>query len=291
LLKKIPALLSILTLVSLCSCTPVFSNPGSEEWILVQENKDSGQSVTYISHDAIKIVNKISGVSILAKTPDWKVYVFRPDEKKIWSCHLEQLSAFLLVNPYAPLTSRPHQPVVVRKVPTEKRQGSDQLVDITGKGELCGLRWTQYSGKIGSTAFVLRTADNINVAPKVAEVLARMTSAPEMDKISLFYKRNSPAASTYAEQHRIDKKAPVFSQSQNNVRDLRAGPQIFLTTITAKNQELDPRDFAIPKDYKRVAEATDVTYSKEQKNEITDFSDLGFASETKKFKDKAGNQK
>ncbi len=83
----------------------------------------------------------------------------------------------------------------------------------------------------------------------------------------------------------------MYDYKQDNVRDLRNGPQIHLTTLSAKKSPLDAKDFEIPKDYTRVKSVTDVSFSSKQKNEITDLSDLGFASESKTFKEKNGSQK
>ena len=78
-----------------------WSSPALSEWVLEQDAQDLGEHTVTISHDAVKIECHTLGYIVIAKAPDWKIYCFRPVEKKIWIGKLDLFNGIILANPFA----------------------------------------------------------------------------------------------------------------------------------------------------------------------------------------------
>ncbi len=59
------------------------SSPNKFEWLLSQKHHSTGDIQTTFTSDAVKIHKKNLGYYLVAKAPDWDVFVFRNDDKVI----------------------------------------------------------------------------------------------------------------------------------------------------------------------------------------------------------------
>lgn len=74
-----PAKLLVLV-CALLSLSPAFALKKTA-WKLVQREKSAGINDIWIGADAVKIVDKNRGFTVVSTAPDWDVSFFRPDEK------------------------------------------------------------------------------------------------------------------------------------------------------------------------------------------------------------------
>ncbi len=268
---SVPALfaflsVSVLTLSGFWgSAQASIAKAGQKEWILQQASDMGGATTIYVTDDAVKVKTDKLGCHLLCRAPDWKVHCFQPQESLEWVGDLSLFSGIVMGNPYA-----------LPKIP---KVMSAKLV---GKGNFQGLKYSKFSsGNYGSS--LLCTADDIPLAPKGAEFLSRLYTMPIITKVPIFC-TGKKGGGTLKVNH-----ASVRQNDYDCAADLRKGEVQFLRTLSWKSIPLHDADFAVPKNFKRVSDIIQVTFSSDKKDQLGDMLDnVGF---TTKFDKNSGKSK
>ena len=273
-------LTSIFLVLGFCWGTSHAAAEDQSEWLLTQQHPDIGQYTVYVSHSAVKLKSTDRGLSILAKAPSWKVICYRPRERTFWDCDLDFFNNVILLNPTTSLKREPHVPVVVREAGDIRGNSKNLLlVQRTGTGTKNGVRHTEYEFADASKRLVFWVASDIQVSPKVAEVLSRLAAVPQMDKVPLYVRLNRRKVTSYSGQLDKTKNIP-FASLDGATQDLRQGPQETLITKSCRKVPFRREDFEIPVGYKRVPDVLDISLSPKMKLDMTTvLDDVGFVGE------------
>ncbi len=150
-----------------------------------------------------------------------------------------------------------------------------------GSGNINGLFYTKYKTK-KSSKDLLYTANDITVAPQVAEFLSRLYVTPVSAKIPIY------RCLDYGSK-RIVEETKIGTINVGANADLRTGIVDKLTTRSWKKQTFSSTMFKAPSGYRRAKELFDATYSREKKGEFNEiFDEIGYKSDSRALK--SGNK-
>lgn len=238
---------------------------GRKEWILHQVSDMGGATTIYVTDDAIKVTTEKLGCNLLCRAPDWKVHCYQPQESLEWIGDLSLFSGIVMGNPYA-------LPKAPRPAPAK----------FVGSGDYHGLKYSKYSCGFYRTSLMC-TADDIPLAPKGAEFLSRLHGMPLTTKVPVFCSDRRAGGSLLVDKGNLRKN------DYDCAIDLRKGEVQFLRTVSWKSLPYNPVDFAPPKNFKRVSDIIQVTFSADKKDQLGDMLDnVGF---TTKLDNKSGKGK
>ena len=230
-----------------------------EQWVLEQNYEGKGDVRVLVAPKAVAVYNKQSNYKAVAKAPDWKVHIFRADQKTEWTGALKHFNGKMLSDPI----------------------GSDSTVFTTLKtgesGQIKGLKYIRYFDK--SNNGEIFGASDIVTAPQATEFLCRYYDCPVLSKAPLTY---------------IFDKVPTKLPSPKTVwldvnvlRSTRGGRITKLTTTAWKKTAYQPNDFALPQNYKQINTLTDITFSPGQQEAFNEaLNGLGFTTDLEKARKK-----
>ncbi len=232
---------------------------GKKEWILHQASDMGGATVIYVTDDAVRVTTEKLGCNLLCRAPDWKVHCYQPQDKLEWIGDLSLFSGIVMGNPYA-------LPKTPRAIPWK----------VVGRGDFQGLKYSKCrSGLYGSS--LLCTADDIPLAPKAAEFLSRLYTMPVITNVPVVCSGKKAGASLRVYKGTINKN------DYDCASDLRKGEVQFLRTVSWKSLPYNSADFAPPKNFKRVSDIIQVTFSADKKDQLGDMLDnVGFTTKLDK---------
>lgn len=253
--KSVFALLSGLMVLA---TLPASAQP--KEWLLVQDEDTYRKMLVRVTEQAVRVEVPSMGFVIISKAPDWHVNVFRDDDKIEWHGAMETFSGRQLANPYVdPTTSKQVLPAAPANFKSK---------------EICGL-----PGKLYKTSFAsYACADEIKVNPSIVRLFNRLHSCPLLPsvplKISTVRKNLRPK--------RQKGKDPDWIKT-DYMDDLRTGEITILNTSKVVKVPYNPKDFELPKGYKRMRDPIEVSYSASKKDELNDLiNNVGFVGKIKK---------
>lgn len=254
-------------------------SPQSSGWHLHQRHIDAGEVDVFMTKDAVKMVLKNLGLNLLCRAPGTTVYIFRPDEKTFWTGSIERLEAKSLINPFsppAPTRLRPVTVVAFGKAGVNARRR--QIVQLISSGKQGNLSYNEYSARARTgTRSVFRATSEIAAPPFITSILSRMYEVPDTGLVPVYARTNMHHQAYAAE---LEKSKEIF-EPRVETRDVRIGPVVKLETESAQKCLLDDGVFALPSGYTAKRDILDVTYSRKQKNEMSDLlNDIGFATKT-----------
>lgn len=238
---------------------------GKKEWILHQVSDMGGATVIYVADDAVRVTTEKLGCNLLCRAPDWKVHCYQPQDKLEWIGDLSLFSGIVMGNPYA-------LPKTPRAIPWR----------VVGSGDFQGLKYSKCRSRLYGNS-LLCTADDIPLAPKAAEFLSRLYTMPVITNVPVVGSAKRAGAAL-----RVD-KGNLNKNDYDCASDLRNGEVQFLRTVSWKLLPYNSSDFAPPKNFKRVSDIIQVTFSADKKDQLGDMLDnVGF---TTKLDKKSGNRK
>lgn len=218
--------------------------PPNDEWVIDQlENK------FFISEKAIRAYDKTLKFDMVARAPDWKVHLFRSENKTSYSVPLKEFSIVAILRPFGADTNlKPKIPYI----------GPSDF-----KGHPCSI-WQGTTGR-------LYTSREIVLSPKPAELISRYLFTATVPGVPLFYLK--------PKEDRIYKKKDWLDSSRANY--FSQNKKLFTNSLTKKRY--DPADFAMPTGYRQVGYAKEVVFSNRNKEEFTDLLEgIGYASTGKR---------
>jgi hypothetical protein len=232
---------------------------GKKEWILHQVSDMGGATVVYVTDDAVRVTTEKLGCNLLCRAPDWKVHCYQPQDKLEWIGDLSLFSGIVMGNPYA-------LPKAPRAIPWK----------VVGSGDFQGLKYSKYGSRLYGNS-LLCTADDIPLAPKAAEFLSRLYTMPVITNVPVV-----GSANKFGTALRVD-KGNLRKNDYDCASDLRKGEVQFLRTVSWKSLPYNPVDFAPPKNFKRVSDIIQVTFSADKKDQLGDMLDnVGFTTKLDK---------
>ncbi|MBS2011183.1 MAG: hypothetical protein JST01_29310 [Cyanobacteria bacterium SZAS TMP-1] len=218
---------------------------GNEVWLLHQQHIDRGAIDTYVARDAVKIVSLRNGYAAICKAPDWDVHFFRASEKQEWIIPVDQFNGVMLVNPMT----------------TRDKKNTDVMKPVK-KGESMGLRYTRFAPNAASRSS-LDCADDIVTSPRVTEFLSRLYLCPDPGKVLICNRADR------GNRPRLpDKKGGALELDFGN--DLRSGVVEYVTTRSWEKIPYRASDFTLPVNFQRTKNLTQITFTREQKDELNE---------------------
>ncbi|MDR3614961.1 MAG: hypothetical protein P4L53_15480 [Candidatus Obscuribacterales bacterium] len=245
-------LISVLLATLFLANQAVIAKTSGSEWVLKQGSSDLGQQNVYVCEDAVKIESVRYGYHVLAKAPDWRVYCYRPGEKKMWVTPLNDFSGILLINPFA----------ISKYTPG--------TLNTAGAVTYAGLKCQQFR-PLTAKLFVIFATDEISTNPKICEFINRYYYLQNSGRVPLF--KNI--------EHVVNNRKLNHNWLTSDVSaDLRKDPRVVLETLEAKKVPYRSVDFEIPQNYTIVNSVNDISLSKSSKATLNDLVDsLGFTSD------------
>ncbi|MDX1987968.1 MAG: hypothetical protein SFV17_14870 [Candidatus Obscuribacter sp.] len=256
-----------LSTVGGCLSLPLLAAAGAQptEWLVVQSHESKTDAVIHVTHDAVKLESKALGCTLLTRAPDWKVHCYRPLEKIEWIGDMGQFSGMVMSNPYA--------------LPKPTLRGPAPR--CVGETEMNGLKCKIYKG----FASEVYCADSISVDPMVVLFFNRLYGTPLVPSVPLYERTHKRA-----DRDLVRRKTDWIDTGVAS--DLRGGRLVKLTTSSCKSVPYNAKDFEVPRGYKRKVDLIEVSYSKDQRQEITDMLDnVGFESNLEHKRGKEGRGK
>lgn len=252
--------IAVLTFGSLVlSADRANARTGKKEWILHQASDMGGATVMYVTDDAVKVTTEKLGCNLLCRAPDWKVHCYQPQDKLEWIGDLSLFSGIVMGNPYA-------LPKTPRAIPWK----------VVGSGDFQGLKYSKYSSRQYANS-LLCTADDIPLAPKAAEFLSRLYTMPVITNVPVVCSAKRAGGAL-----RVD-KGSINRNDLDCASDLRKGEVQFLRTVSWKSLPYNSADFVPPKNFKRVSDIIQVTFSADKKDQLGDMLDnVGFTTKLDK---------
>ncbi|MBC8000197.1 MAG: hypothetical protein IAF58_19740 [Leptolyngbya sp.] len=216
----------------------------------------------YVWHDGVKVVCYKLGCQFLTKAPDWKVLCYREPEKLEWIGLIDQFTGKVIANPFA--TAQPRQePVAI------------------GTTKYCGLNCTTYQAEQGSKD-LLYAANEIPVAPQVANFLSRLYSTSNLSHIPVYRIIDRGKALTAHREQSLKDAIRITATT-----DVRTGHIVKLQTNSCQKIPFSAKYCESPTGFKRTKDIIDVSYSSNQRDDIKDvFNEIGFKTNAKPVKDK-----
>lgn len=207
--------------------------PKSADWQLVQKSRTFGIHIVSISPNAFRISNKKSGISYLAKAPNWDVYVTN-DITKVY--HVQKFDKFQRLGTRAMvLFGEPIFTSLKMKSTPEKvsSAGQDCIAYVTTQeSERSQLREIQEKrqNKRAAVSANLKLSNKISSGDRAGVILERIYGLPEIKGI--------PMEFLY--------KTLVGKQ------------KLELATEKAEQAKFKPSDFAMPASYRKVSKPEEV---------------------------------
>lgn len=253
-----PVALLIVSMVLIIACQSALA-VNDLEWVLEQKYEGKGDVQVFIAPKEAAVYNKKAMYKAIAKAPDWRVHIFRMDQKTEWTSPLKRFNGKMLTDPFA----------------------GDVTMDVNVKavesGHLNGLRYTRYLDYYNKGE--VSVSSEIVTAPQVTEFLSRYFDCPDLKKVPLIYVYEKTAA-------KLVKPKAVWLDV-NVLRSTRSGRITKLKTTAWKKTTYQQNDFALPQNYKQVAKLTDITYSPGQQEVLTEtLNGLGFTTVIEKTQQK-----
>lgn len=266
-----------------------FASPQSQGWHLHQRHIDAGDVDVFITKDAVKMVLEKLGINLLSRAPGTTVYIFRPDERTIWTGSIERLQAKSLINPFSPPAPTRLRPVtVVAFGKAGVNAGRRQIVQLISSGKQGNLHYNEYSSltQTGNRS-VFRATTEIAAPSFITSILSRMYEVPDTGLVPVYARTNMHHQAYAAE---LEKSKEIF-EPRVETRDVRIGPVVKLETESAQKCLLGDGVFALPSGYTAKRDILDVTYSRKKKSEMSELlNDIGFATKTGESSSKAAKK-
>ncbi len=230
-------------------------------WLLVQEHKQLGLQYVYLTHDAVKIVNKNFNFVVLIAPPYREVAIFRPDDHVIYNAS---------PNEFQHSTFLPTLPTGPRKL--------SKLLKI-GEQTIQGLHIIKYNPE--HTYDELWAITNIDLAAPVLDVVYAFY---HLDYHVLPYRK----VVFFHKENKTDHGNPWLNLTVN---DAYAGKTTFFDTRSAKETTFTAKDFAYPIGFKKLEKATQVLLSKSGASKLTDIiEDMAVGEDLGKHESSGSNK-
>ena len=231
----------------------------NQEYVLNAQQRDLNNFTIVLSRDAAKVTSETLGFTLVCKAPDWRVVTFNRSQKTICSCRLESFSAPMLTNP---LGGRwPSTGFAVHRV----------HVDVMGHAKLDGQDYSFGVLDDNKKRYEVWQADSMNVAPQCVELLCRLIEIPVIDSVPFFVHPVNHGTPLKKEQL-VAAGASLDTTSNSAV-------PVIVRTFSCKTAPFKSQDFEVPTGYRKVTQMTEVTFSRQMKNNLTDImNDVGFSS-------------
>jgi len=218
------------------------------EWSFDQSHIQMGSQKIILAKDAIKIINKTAGYSVLAKAPIWDVTIYRDDERQIYSVPIGSFKRAAFGFAYSDYNPDGAQPFFVDGIEHEK----DLVLEKkTGKDKR-------------QTAWIVK---NVPLSPQAAKVL-RVYLAFPIDGMPFRY------VNDYGDRRQGAAKAWLGGGLTNPFE----GKNTVITTSNYRKYNYNKGDFEYPIGYKQVSTASGLTLSSKQKgqfNNLLEDMDIG----------------
>lgn len=218
--------------------------PPGDEWVI-----DQLEHQIYISENAIKAHDKTMNYDMYARAPEWKVFLFRKENKVFYSVPLKEFSIVAILRPFGADTN------LKAKIP--------YIGPSSFQGHPCSI-WQGTTGR-------LYTTNDIKLQPKANELLSRYLFTASVPGVPLFYLKPKEEQN-YKQREWLDSsRARYFSQNKK------------LHTNSIKKKPFNAADFVMPTGYKQVSYAKEVAFSHKNKEDLTDLIEgIGYATTGKR---------
>lgn len=263
---KLMQALSLALLTALAGLsTPAQASPSNstlpQQWHLIQNNEEMGKVDILLTHDAMRVYSTKQNFYALIKSPDWKVHCYRDSEKLEWIGDLKVFSGLVMANPFS----------LAKTYNVIKSQAGP-------KGNFKGLSYTKFSTGPGTLNYICAASD-INIAPQVAEFIARLYNIPNTNLMPIYRCSKQPIV-----QSLRNKNSQITYNPRVVATDLRTDAVVKLSTISWQKMPYQPKAFAYPKGYNLVPDVVRITYSDASKNELNEMLDsIGFTESSNKL--------
>lgn len=231
-------------------------------WHLKQKHVDRGEFDIYIASDRVKIFSP-QGYKFIVAAPDWTVHCFRDETKLQYLSPLSDFSGLQMGNPMVGVWLSG-----VRVLPS-------------GKGEIQGHPYTSYTTRRNSST-VFAGSDKIVTDPHAVEFIARFYHTPNPGSVPLFY------YSEHRKKNLPDAKKSAIQLGPDIGNDYRSGLIKEIVLLSCQKEPYRAADFALPINYARTKEMTQVIYTRAQKDELAEvIGGIGYMSEKTRKMDSA----
>jgi hypothetical protein len=225
---------------------PVFA--AESEWCFDQSHIQIGSQKILIAKDAIKIMNRTAGYTVLTKGPKWIVAVFRDDERLIYSVPIESFKRAAFGFAYSDYNYADGQPFFTKGIEHEK----DLVLEKTqGKDK----RQTLWLVK------------NLPIGPQAAKVIRIFYALPVE---GLPYR--------YTNDYGDRKQGATKTWLGGGLTNPFEGVNTVIHTSNIRKYNYNASDFEYPVGYKQLPTASGLTLSSKQKgqfNNLLEDMDIG----------------
>jgi hypothetical protein len=217
---------SFLILLFLSIDTAFGATPNTDGWLLTQRHKQLGVNYVYLTHDAIKIVNKTLGFTIILGPPFRNVAIFRPADRVIFNSKPEdfQKTSFL--------------PAIIASKPYRYQQ----LIKF-GEEEFHGLHVEKFHSRKDEHD-QLWTISNIDLSPSI---LAVVHTYYQIDNPLLPFRKINNFGTNKSDHLNLWMSVSINEGYQ--------GKTTFLDTVDAKKMKFAAAEFAYPVGFKKLDNA------------------------------------
>ncbi len=251
--------LSILASFALSFGTAFGATSDLNGWELRQRHKQLGENSVYLTHDAVKIVNKTLGFTILLGPPYKSIAIFRPDDHVIYT------------SPPADFQKTSFLPAIIATKPFKY----SKLIKF-GEEDFHGLHVEKFCSRT-SSGDQIWTISNIDLAQNV---LAVVHTYYQIDNPLLPFRKINQFGSNKSDHLNL-----WLSVSIN---DGYQGKTTFLDTVGARKLKLTPQDFAYPVGFKKLNSAGEAFVSRKGASGLNDIvKDLNLGEDLGSSEDSA----
>ena len=211
--------------------------------MLVQQHKQLGTHYVYLTHDAVKIVNKNFEFVVLLAPPYREIAIYRPDDHVTYNSTLAefQMSTFM--------------PAMVRATIT--RTGKPPKLEKFGEETINGLHIDKF--RYQHIDDELWTITNIKLAPPI---FAAIHAYYQFDNQVLPYRKVA-----YFGNEAKSKGGNAWLNV--TINDAYKGRTVFFDTRSAKKMKFTAKDFASPVGFKKLDNPSQVFMSKSGASKLT----------------------
>ena len=245
------AVLSVAACLFFRADTVFGAGTNKDGWVIEQDHRDLGHNTIYVTHDAVKIVNKNLGVTVLTAPPYRTIAVYRPEDHIIFNGKPEQFKGTGFFQN------------LIGARPTAYPE-----LKLYGEEDRYGLHIKKFQA-FRTTPAEIWTISNISLAP------------PVLDLIHNWYYIANPLFPyrkiSYVENN-LPKNRNVWLT--DNMNAAYRGKTVFLDTRSAKKMNFTAKDFAYPTGYKVVNNMSEAFVSVKKTSNITSLmEDMGIGEE------------
>lgn len=151
----------------------------AQGWALTQFTPYGGQHFLYFSHDGMRLAQKKMGITIVAKSPDWKLTMYNDKAKTFYQTTYEELKQ----------RSAKGQGLMSSFQRTNKLRGVAPRKGTTGN--IAGMTATEYflgpQGQPGS--MICWVSTDITVPPQLTTILTSQFNLPQLKGVPLRVER------------------------------------------------------------------------------------------------------